>query len=114
MKTAGPKHCADNYDKSFSVGTFRERQFTKDDVQQLQLVANRIGLAIEPLLKYWKITSSDESQIGHVCTKHLGVRREQPVKIRVKEKTILIKVTQSLKSLIYINFTQRHIFWRRV
>lgn len=93
----------------FHVGTFRKRQFTKDEVEQLQLVANRIGLAIEPLLKYWKITSPNQAQLDHVSNKHALVRREG-----LKEKTILIQVTQSLKSLIYINFTQRHILWRRV
>lgn len=98
----------------FHVGTFRSRQFTKDDVEQLQLVANHIGLAIQPLLKYCKITSPNQAQLGHVCNNYALVRREQPVRIRVKEKTILIKVTQSLKSLVYINFRQRHILWRRV
>jgi acetyltransferase-like isoleucine patch superfamily enzyme len=34
----------------FHIGTFHRSQFTKDNAQQLQLVANRIGLAIEPLL----------------------------------------------------------------
>ncbi len=98
----------------FHVGTLRSRQFNKDEVEQLQLIANRIGLAIQPLLKYWKITSSNQAQLGHVSNRHALVRREQPVRIRVKQKRILIKVTQSLKSLIYINFTQRHIYWRRV
>ncbi len=91
----------------FHIGTLRSRQFTSSEVEQLQLVANRIGLAIEPLLKYWKITSLNQAQLGHVSNKYALVRR-----VRVKEKTILIQVTQSVKSLIYINFTQRHILWR--
>lgn len=33
----------------FHVGTVRPRQFTKDDAQLLQLIANRIGLTIEHL-----------------------------------------------------------------
>ncbi len=98
----------------FHVGTLRSRQFTNDEVQQLQLVANRIGLAIEPLLKYWKMTSPNQAQLGHVSNKHPLARRGQAVRIRLKEKKILIQLTQSLKSLIYINFTQRHILWRRV
>ncbi|NEU72825.1 GAF domain-containing protein [Hassallia byssoidea VB512170] len=34
----------------FHVGTFRHCEFTKDDVQRLQLVGDRIGLAIEPFV----------------------------------------------------------------
>ncbi len=44
----------------FHVGTYRSCQFTKDDVQRLQLVADRMGLAIEPLL------SLNETQIRYV------------------------------------------------
>lgn len=39
----------------FHVGTFRSRQFTKDDAQLLQFIADRIGLAIEPLLGLWQL-----------------------------------------------------------
>lgn len=35
----------------FHIGTFRSYQFTNENVQQLQLIADHIGLAIEPLLK---------------------------------------------------------------
>ncbi len=103
-----PLQLKDQVNGVFHVGTLRSRQFTKDEVEQLQLVANRIGLTIEPLLKYWKITSPNQAQLGHVSNKYALVRRE-----RLKQKTILIQITQSLKSLIYINFTQRHILWRR-
>jgi acetyltransferase-like isoleucine patch superfamily enzyme/putative methionine-R-sulfoxide reductase with GAF domain len=34
----------------FHVGTFRHCEFTKDDVQRLQLVGDRIGSAIEPFV----------------------------------------------------------------
>ncbi len=34
----------------FHVGTFRQCEFTKDDVQRLQLVGDRIGSAIEPFV----------------------------------------------------------------
>jgi putative methionine-R-sulfoxide reductase with GAF domain len=103
-----PLRLKDQVNGVFHVGTLRSRQFTKDEVEQLQLVANRIGLAIEPLLKYWKMTSPNQAQLGHVSNKYALVRRE-----RLKQKIILIQVTQSLKSLISINFTQRHILWRR-
>ena len=39
----------------FHVGTFCSRQFTKDDAQLLQFIADRIGLAIEPLLGLWQL-----------------------------------------------------------
>lgn len=42
----------------FHVGTFRSRRFTKNDAQQLQLVAERIGLAIEPLFRLWQSPKS--------------------------------------------------------
>jgi GAF domain-containing protein len=109
-----PLPLKDQVNGVFHVGTLRSRQFTKDEVEQVQLVANRIGLAIEPLLKYWKITTPNQAKLGHVSNKQALVRKEQPVRIRIKNKTLLIQVTQSLKSLIYINFTQRHILWRRV
>ncbi|MBW4448118.1 MAG: GAF domain-containing protein [Spirirestis rafaelensis WJT71-NPBG6] len=34
----------------FHVGTYRHCEFTKDDVQRLQLVGDRIGSAIEPFV----------------------------------------------------------------
>lgn len=39
----------------FHVGTFRSRQFTKDDAHLLQFIADRIGLTIEPLLGLWQL-----------------------------------------------------------
>ncbi|MBR8833177.1 MAG: GAF domain-containing protein [Stigonema ocellatum SAG 48.90 = DSM 106950] len=39
------------------VGMFRSYEFTRDDAQRLQQVAFRIGSAIEPLLKSWKLLS---------------------------------------------------------
>lgn len=38
----------------FHVGTYRPRQFTHSEAQTLQYIADRISLAIEPILRLWQ------------------------------------------------------------
>jgi GAF domain-containing protein len=44
----------------FHVGTLRSRHFTDSEAQTLQLVAERIGLAIEPIMRLWQSSNSSE------------------------------------------------------
>jgi acetyltransferase-like isoleucine patch superfamily enzyme len=41
----------------FHIGTFRSSEFTKENAQQLQLIADRIGLAIEPFLSFGNLNA---------------------------------------------------------
>ncbi|TFI51800.1 GAF domain-containing protein [Mastigocladus laminosus UU774] len=91
------------------VGTFSSRKFTKDDVKQLQLLTEHLGLVIEPLFKYGKIISPNEVQFVDDYTKHAEVRTQSPVRIRTKENIKLIEVMELFKKLIYLNLSQGHI-----
>ncbi|MDM9380184.1 GAF domain-containing protein [Chlorogloeopsis sp. ULAP01] len=96
------------------VGTFRSRQFTEEDMQQLKIVVEHIGLAIESLLGNRKIISLNADQLGNVCTKYVEVKREKPLEICVVNNTTLIRLIQLFKRLIDANFSQIHICWYRV
>ena len=71
-----PLHIKDQTLGVLHIGTFRSSQFTKNDAQRLQLVADRIGLAIEPLLRFWKLLSLNETQLGDSCSKYVGKNRK--------------------------------------
>ena len=43
----------------FHVGTFHHRQFSHNDAQIIQFVAERLGLAIEPLLQQRHLNSHE-------------------------------------------------------
>ncbi|WP_202895429.1 GAF domain-containing protein [Iningainema tapete] len=46
------------------VGTFRFRQFTHEDLQQIQFVAAQISLVMQIILKYPKVTSPNKAHFG--------------------------------------------------
>jgi acetyltransferase-like isoleucine patch superfamily enzyme/putative methionine-R-sulfoxide reductase with GAF domain len=60
----------------FHIGTYSHRQFTEDEAKLLQTVADRLGLAIAPLLELRKLASSTQA-----------VRRESVSSPRLKLKT---------------------------
>ncbi len=91
------------------VGTFGSRQFTKDDVKQLQLFSEHLALVIEPLLSYGKITNLNKAKIVNNYTKHTEIRTQESIGIRTKENIISIEMMQLLKSLIYMNLSQGRI-----
>ncbi len=91
------------------VGTFTSRQFTKDDVKQLQLFSEHLALVMEPLLSYGKITNLNEALYVNNYTKYTKVRTKESVGIYTKENIIFIEVMQLLKSLISMNLSQGRI-----
>jgi len=60
----------------FHIGTFRPRHFNRDDAHLMQLIADRLGLAIAPLLEHGKVLSPNETKVGFVGSKYVDVRRE--------------------------------------
>lgn len=60
----------------FHIGTLIHRHFTTDDTQLLQTIADRLGLAIAPLLESWKLNNHNQTQYGFSNGKYAGVRSE--------------------------------------
>lgn len=60
----------------FHIGTLSHRHFTTEDAQQLQAVADRLGLAIAPLLESWKLNNRNQTHNGSSNGKYAGIRSE--------------------------------------